>query len=117
MNLAALILTVLALGVVLRVVPLRRVGRYLLGLIFVPIAYFLGCSALHSVWQGASLIEKMVLLSLLPVVFLVLLVSFLPSYVREGILADFAYDVIKVILSAPFRILGAIRSRVSNRER
>lgn len=117
MNLAPLIFVLLVLGLMLRIVPMRRVGRFLLGLIFIPILVSIGWSMMRGLWSAASLIERIGIMLCVPIVVFVAFMAILPAGVREYLMASFLYDAFRGAARSGTRLAGMIFSRGGNRRR
>ena len=110
LNLSPLILIALSLGVIVRLTPLRRVGRFLLGLIFIPILTGIAWFTARILWNTASPFEKLLILVALPFLALTAFAVMLPTRIREDLLAHFLYDVLRGVVRVGTRLLRAIFS-------
>ena len=116
-NLAPLLLTVLALGVIIRVVSLRRVGQYLMGLILTPILMGVAWYFARDIWLGATFGQKAMMVVAIPIVLFAGFLAILPSRVREQLLAFFLYDLFSAIGRIGRRMVVGIFSMFWDRRR
>jgi hypothetical protein len=110
-GLAPLVLIALALGLMIRVVTPKKIGKYLIGLVVIPVLIAAGVGVIRSVYSTLSLGGQLLLLAAAPLILLCCAVYFLPEHVRASVVGGFIYDMLKSIVLAPFRIVGWVYRR------
>lgn len=110
MSLAPVLLTLMALGLILRVTRPRRIGKYVLSLIFMPVILAVAVAMGRGVYAALSPTGKVVLIACIPFAILFGILYVLPSHVWASIIGDFIYECLKFIFLAPFRLLGRMLS-------
>ena len=110
MSLAPLILALMALGVILGVTRPRRIGKYILSLIFMPLIIAIAFAIGRSTYAALSPAGKILLIGCMPFAILCGLLYLLPSHVTASIMGDLIYDFLKFIFLAPSRLLGRLLS-------
>jgi uncharacterized transporter YbjL len=106
--LAPLILILMAMGLMLGLVKPRRIGRYIVGMILTPVVIAVAFATARQFYSGLTLSGKLVLIASTPAILLCVGLYVLPHHLRERIISDFLYDMLKLIVLAPFRILAWI---------
>lgn len=111
-SMAALILVLLGLGVTLGLVKPRRVGRFVLSLVFGPVLIGIGFTVGAPIFDTLPPVQKVAFVVVIGLAaLLVLLRVALPRDIWAGVVSAFVYDVLRFVVVAPFRALAWLAGR------
>lgn len=105
------ILVFLGLGVIVGLVKPRRVGGFLMWLIFGPVLIMVAFNEGREIFAQLSPLQQLAFALLAGLGAIVILLKLtLPPRVWDTVIGSFIYDLLKAIVLTPFRIIGWLLS-------
>ncbi len=109
-----LVLLLLTFGLTIGIVSGKRVGKFIAGMIFMPLLLMVAFTYIQKV--RVTLDPAMSLLFTIAILFAVLIIVLrllLGKQIWHGVVADFVYDLLKWLVLLPFRIVRRIFGRTT----
>lgn len=115
-SIKVLIFILMAIGLIFGLVSKARIGKYILGLVFIPIVLGVIWTIFKGAYSGMSALQSMLFATIILVVGLVVVLRILlGKELWSTVVGNFIYDVIKWLFLLPFRMIKWILEHIRRR--